>query len=64
MEEKDLEWNNEFHETLREITENRPRYDIKRILGDLNTKVGREVAYQQIKGYKTFIKDANNIIRI
>lgn len=49
-----------FYETLEEVCNNIPTYDVKILLGDANAKVGRETMWNTIAGKESLHLDSNN----
>lgn len=58
--EKDEEEKEKFYESLSEILQEIPRYDIKIVVGDFNAKVGREDIYKQVTGGHSKHKESND----
>jgi hypothetical protein len=52
-EEKTNEEKEKFYEDLQTVHNKIPKHDIVKILGDLNTKIGKEDVYQNVAGKRT-----------
>lgn len=59
-EDADDEAKDLFYETLEEVCNNIPSYDVKILLGDANAKVGREAMWNAIAGKESLHLVSNN----
>ena len=64
-EEKSDDSKDRFYEELEQVFDHFPKYDMKIILGDFNTKVGRENIFKPTTGNESLHQDSNdNGVRI
>jgi len=59
-EEKSDESKDSFYEELKQVSYHFPKYHIKILLGDFNTKVGRENIFKPTIGNESLYPDSND----